>query len=49
MFPEVNKISGKATIASINGAGGSGGALSPTVGVLGGRAPQENSKALKSI
>ena len=35
MILGVNIISRKAIIASLNGAGGSGGALSPTAGVLG--------------
>ena len=44
MTPEVNIISGKAIIASVNGAegseaGGGGGALIPSVWVLGGGAP----------
>ena len=39
MVPGVNIISGKAGILGINGAGGPGGALSPSTGVLAGGAP----------
>ena len=39
MIPEVNIISGKASIASVNGAGESWGALSPSAGILGDSAP----------
>ena len=39
MIAEVNIISGKASIVSINRAGGLVGALSPSAGALGGGAP----------
>ena len=48
MIPGVN-IRGKASVTSINGAGGSGGTLRLLAGVLGGRALYENFYALKSI
>ena len=35
MIPGLNIISGKASVASVNRAGGSAGALSPTTGDLG--------------
>ena len=35
MIPGVNFISGKASVVSVNGIGGSGVVLSPSVGVLG--------------
>ena len=49
MIPGVNIISGKANVESVNGAGGSGGTLSPSARILGGGAPSENFQALKSI
>ena len=39
MSPGVNIINRKASIVSINGAGGSGGCSERSVGILGGRAP----------
>ena len=39
MIPKVNIISGKASVASVNKAGGSGGALSRSAGILRGRSP----------
>ena len=42
MIQGVNIITGNTNIANINRSEGSGGTLSPSVGVLGGRAPLEN-------
>ena len=39
MIPEVNIISGKTSVASVNGAGGSGGGSESLSGIVGGRAP----------
>ena len=39
MIPGVNIISRKASVLSVNGAGGPGGALSPSTGALMGGAP----------
>ena len=39
MIPEVNIISGKASVGGVEGVGG---ALSPSAGDLGGGAPKEN-------
>ena len=51
MIREVNIISEKMSVNKAWGSEGEGGggALSPSVGVLGGRAPKENFLALKSI
>ena len=52
MIREVNIISEKMSVNKAwgsEGEGGGGGALSPSMGVLGGRAPKENFLALKSI
>ena len=42
MIPGVNIIRGKASVASVNGAGESGGALRPLSGILVGGATEEN-------
>ena len=42
MIQGVNIITGNTNILNINRSEGSGGTLSPSVGVLGGRAPLEN-------
>ena len=42
MIPGINIINRKASVASVNGAGGSGGALSLSAGDLAGRAHYEN-------
>ena len=39
MMPGVNITSRKASVASFNGAGGLGGTLSPSAGILEGEAP----------
>ena len=39
MIPEVNIISGKASVVSVNVAGGSGGGSESLSGDIGGRAP----------
>ena len=49
MILEEKIISGKGSVVSFSAAGGLGGTLSPSLGILGGQRPLRKFKALKSI